>query len=524
MAAEHPNILLIIVDHVAFAGHYGNDRYPYTWPNLEGLARQGAWFERAYAVAPICTPARASIMTGQRPSRHGLRWNSEYNILQNLKDFRDGQKLYCHATATRGYRNAYVGKWHCGLSSLPIDYGIEGWALPEYGNVYGSKKYKDYLLEIGETQPRCRLEHNLSLPDQCGTTVIMDPPDPWIYMEGCGILEGPSKLHEQFFLAHIAEQSLRNLAQNDQPFCLVASFWGPHHPYYPSEEFAALVQPEDIPVYPSYHETLRNKPLRYSAHRDLKGDSRANVKWPDWATWQTVLARCYAQGLQTDAAIGQLLGAVDELGLADNTLIIVTADHGDTIASHGGVWDKHSTFTEEVAKVPLVIKWPGHVEPGKRIAELVTSMDVTGTMQSAAGAPIDDMDGRNLVDLCQADSEIIWADHLICEHYGHSGDILHQRIAYKNQWKYVAVYGGDDELYNLADDPYELTNLISDRSYRSICSELRTLIIEELRRERKIRAGEFPPSFLEYQLVDSTPLWPREEKMLLFKLEHMEAD
>lgn len=523
MATKKPNILLIIIDHVAFAGHYGSDRYPYTWPNLEAFAKQGAWFDRAYAVAPICTPARASIMTGQRPSRHGLRWNSEYNIIQNLKDFRSGQKLYSHATFARGYRNAYVGKWHCGLERLPVDYGIEGWGLPEYGNVYGSKKYKDYLVEIGGKQPRCRIEHNLSLPDRCGTTVTLDPPDPWEYMEGCGILEGSAQLHEQFFLAHIAEQSLRDLARNEQPFCLVASFWGPHHPYYPSEEFAELVRPEEIPEYPSYHETLADKPLRYRAHRDLKGDSRANVKWPDWATWQTVLARCYAQGLQTDAAVGKLVAAIDELGLADDTLVIVTADHGDTIASHGGVWDKHSTFPEEVARIPLVVRWPGRVEAGKRIDKLVTSMDVTGAMLTAAGAPINDIDGRDLISLCKSDPASHWSDHLICEHYGHSGDVLHQRIAYKDNWKYVAVYGGDDELYNLVDDPYELSNLVSDAEYADICRELRTLIIQELRREREARANDFPPSELERMLVNSTPAWPREEKMLLFKLEHQEA-
>jgi arylsulfatase A-like enzyme len=159
MTAKKPNILLIIIDHVAFAG-------------------EGAWFERAYAAAPICTPARASIMTGQRPSRHGLRWNSEYYIRQNLKDFRGGQRLYSHATAAQGYRNAFVGKWHCGRDRLPIDYGIEGWGLPEYGNVYGSEKYKAYLAEIGEAQPRCRIEHHLLSPELCGTTVLMDPPDP----------------------------------------------------------------------------------------------------------------------------------------------------------------------------------------------------------------------------------------------------------------------------------------------------------------------------------------------------------
>jgi arylsulfatase A-like enzyme len=101
MNAKRPNILLIIIDHVAIAGHYGNDRYPYTWPNLENFAGQGAWFERAYTVAPICTPARASIMTGQRPSRHGLRWNSEYSILQDLKDFRGGATTVqsCHVAS-----------------------------------------------------------------------------------------------------------------------------------------------------------------------------------------------------------------------------------------------------------------------------------------------------------------------------------------------------------------------------------------------------------------------------------------
>ena len=522
MPSKKPNILLIIVDHVAFAGHYGSDRYPYVWPNLEKMAKKGSWFERAYTVAPICTPARASIMTGQRPSRHGLRWNSEYPIRQNLKDFREGQKLYSHALDDQGYRNAYVGKWHCGLKKLPTDYGIDGWGLPEYGNLYGSEKYKSYLKEIGESQPSCRIEHNLSLPDECGTTVMMDPPDPWKYMEGCGVLEGSSALHEQFFLAHTAEQSLRELAQDEQPFCLVASFWGPHQPYYPSEEFAAKIRPEEIPRYPSFDETLWDKPLRYSAHRDLKGDSRAREKWPTWDIWQTVLARCYAQGLQTDAAIGQLLNVLDELGLTDDTLVIVTADHGDTIASHGGVWDKHSTYPEELASIPLVMQWPGQVEAGKLIDKLVSSMDVTGTMLSAAGASVEDIDGRDLVPLCTSEQAVDWPDHLICEHYGHSGDILHQRIIYKDDWKYVAVYGDMDELYNLSLDPHELDNLVDKPEYSDICSDLRKLIINELRMEREKRKEIFSQSELEFMLVNSTPEWPREEKMLLYKLEQKE--
>ncbi len=523
MATKKPNILLIIMDHVAFAGHYRSNRYPYCWPHLEALAEQGVWFERAYAAAPICTPARASIMTGQRPSRHGLRWNSEYPIRQNLKEFRRGQKLFSHATSAQGYRNAFVGKWHCGKDRLPEDYGIEGWSLPEYGNLYGSAAYKAYLSSIGEQQPRCRLEYNLTLPSECGSTVILDPPDAWRYMEGCGILEGPAALHEQFFLASLAKETLCELAKSSQPFCMTASFWGPHQPYFPSEDYAALVQPSDLPPYPSFHETLREKPLRYSAHRDLKGNNRANVKWPEWSDWQNVLARCYAQGLQTDAAIAQLLDTLNDLGLADDTLVIVTADHGDTVASHGGVWDKHSTFTEEVARIPLIMRWPGRLQAGKRARELVTSMDVTGTILAAAGASIDQIDGRDLTPLCQPGRAAKWSDHLFCEHYGHSGDVLHQRIVYKDRWKYVAVFGDDDELYDLADDPYELNSLVADRRHKETVRQLRGLIIDELKRERDARAKTDPPSDLEAQLVNSTPLWPREERMLLYKLEHLQG-
>ena len=139
--------------------------------------------------------------------------------------------------------------------------------------------------------------------------------------------------------------------------------------------------------------------------------------------------------------------------MADDTLVIITADHGDTIASHGGVWDKHSTFTEEVARIPLAVRWPGRIRGGQRIDKLVTSMDVTGTLLAAAGAPIAEIDGRDLIGLCRPDDIAEWPAHLICEHYGHSGDVLHQRIAYEDKWKYVAVYGGDDELYDLAEDP-----------------------------------------------------------------------
>ena len=130
-----PNIVVIVTDHQSYYGHYGTRDVPYEWPCFENFAHQGARFQRAYSVCPLCTPARASVWTGVRPSAHGLMWNTEARHSFNRIDFRPQQLLYSHHLSRAGYRNAYVGKWHCRHQRLPIDYGIEGWALPDYGRM-----------------------------------------------------------------------------------------------------------------------------------------------------------------------------------------------------------------------------------------------------------------------------------------------------------------------------------------------------------------------------------------------------
>ena len=513
---DPPNILWLIVDHMAFAGHYRQHLPNYHWPHLESLAEQGIWYERAYTTVPVCTPARASLMTGQRPGKHGLRWNPEYNILQNLQDFRQGQRLFNHRLAEQGYHTSFVGKWHCGREYLPADYGMSGWSMPDYGNVYGCDEYKRYLAELGLSQPTCQLDHQLFDPTMDGRTVLMDPPEPWTYMDGCGVLKGDERAQEQFFVAHRAEQELVSLQSKEEPWCMVASFWGPHHPYIPSESFAEKIDPSEIQPYPSFAEDMRNKPFRFGIHRDLRCDFRAHERWPDWSTWQTVMARCYAQGLQTDAAIGQLLAALDRTGGADNTLVIVTADHGDAIASHGAGWDKYSTYTEEVGRIPLVMRWPANIKAGQRSERLVSGLDVTASLVAAAKADLSDLDGRDLL----ADAPIETEDEvLVVEHYGHSGDVAFQRIVYHGDWKYVVAWGDDDEFYNLADDPYELSNRLQDDTVINTLRKLQQFALDDLRQERAAREIEFPQSEMEFKLVISNDHWPREERLLQYKLE-----
>ncbi|MGH2355594.1 MAG: sulfatase-like hydrolase/transferase, partial [Chloroflexota bacterium] len=152
MPGTRPNLLLIITDHHAYYDHdrrEGPAAFALRLPNFERLAAGGTRFDRAYSICPLCTPARASMMTGRYPSAHGLRWNTDGGNPARLVDFRPGERLYSEYLAEAGYRNAYVGKWHCGRQRLPVDYGIEGWSLPDYGKPYMSDAYQAYCAERG---------------------------------------------------------------------------------------------------------------------------------------------------------------------------------------------------------------------------------------------------------------------------------------------------------------------------------------------------------------------------------------
>jgi arylsulfatase A-like enzyme len=243
-----------------------------------------------------------------------------------------------------------------------------------------------------------------------------------------------------------------------------------------------MIDPASIPEYPTFRDDLAGRPLR---HYLAKYNHHVGaLELDDWSSWQTILARCYGQALQLDAAIGDLLAALDATGAGENTLVVWLADHGDAVASHGGIWDKDSTFIEEVARVPMAVRWPAALEGGGRSNALVSNMDATATILEAAGVPVpDDMDSRSVLPLCRGGAD--WPDHLICEHYGHGGGgrIL-QRIILQWPYKYVAALYDGDEMYDLEADPYEVNNLVNSAEHEAARQELRRRLLEHVRREK----------------------------------------
>ena len=470
--ADRPNILLIVNDHQAYYRHgWGGGVMPRR-PHFDGLAAGGANFGQAFTASALCVPARRTMATGLLPHNHGLVDNNEERP-ERSRDF------WWRRLAEIGYRNLYFGKWHQGLDTAQ-DNGCEGFSLPSYGNPYLSRAYHEYCRDQRLQDAWFDVEHSFWPPERLPTRGAYCMAGSWSTDHASGIMRTPTDTCESFFLAHQAVEALRELVGSRQPWALQVHFWGPHQPYFPSEEFAARYDPAQVLEYGSFHDDLSGKPEHYRRERNwpLQRDGRAIVPSPlPWEDWATVLARCYAQITMVDAAGGLVLDALDELGLAERTLVVWTTDHGDAVASHGGRFDKRSYMTEEMYRIPMAVRWPGVIEAGGNVDALVSNIDLGPTLLDAAGAaPYPRADGRSLLPLVRGETSD-WREDLMCESHGHGEPVI-SRLLVRGDYRYIATPDDTDELYDLRADPYQLRNLIGDAAHSGILADLR----ERLRR------------------------------------------
>ena len=249
---------------------------------------------------------------------------------------------------------------------------------------------------------------------------------------------------------------------------------------------------EQIQEYGSFRDDLANKPQSYrNISAGLKGknmsDGAGHLTVPSpigWNVWQEVLRACYASITMVDAAGGKILSKLAELGLAENTLVVWTTDHGDALASHGGHVDKESFMTEEVFRIPMAFRWPGHIQAGVKNASLVSNIDLGPTLLAAAGTAYrGKTDGQSLLPLLTGVQAKL-RDDLLCETHGHHQYNTIGRMLVTDRYKYIATQGDRHELYDLQTDPYELTNLIDDPVLESVRTDLRHRLMEWQRRTK----------------------------------------
>ena len=454
MSTARPNILYVMTDQQRFDSLSLYGRTQCQTPNLDRFAGSAMRFDRAYTVCALCSPARASMLTGLYPHRHRM-WNNNDMMQWAIRDLPDDVELISTPLGQAGYRCGYVGKWHCGRNKVPSTYGFEGMDVPNYGNPYKTQEYSDYLDRNG-----------LQAPEREAVVCDRTPDQSLI----AGELRGDIRAASTYFLTDYSldmmQRFQRDREANAAPWMMFVSLWLPHAPYMPPTEYARMYDPSRMELWPNFHDTLEGKP----PHQDRFRRSCWRGVDIDDDTWRMIIAHEFAQMTFLDSQLGRLFEGLEELGIVDDTVVLFGTDHGDMCGSHGKFFDKGSYMYEEIYHVPQMVRWPNVTEPGSVCNEFVTNMDLAPTALAAAGLPpADAHQARSLLPLLQGDASQ-WPDDVVCEYHGHRY-LFSQRMVRWGDYKYVFNAPSFDELYDLAADPHEMTNLIDDPAYRSVAKE-----------------------------------------------------
>ncbi|MFC5464582.1 sulfatase-like hydrolase/transferase [Lederbergia graminis] len=462
------NIVWFVQDHVMWKHFRDTDGPKPKLPTYERIAKTGIEFNRAYSIIPLCGPARGSLMTGVYPHKHGIINNGKKVDLNQLEI-----NVFNKYLIDEGYRTGYFGKWHAGVG-VAQDSGFEGYSVPGYGNPYGTDEYLEYLQKHNlptpfvdvEWRPTGEISKNVDLT----VKGISPHPKVGIGHPTTGIIKAPAETTESYFLSDMASEWLQQRVEDGDSFFLRVDTWGPHQPYLVSETFKDTMNPTEIPEYPNFSNDFGDRPAYHKRDRE---EWRAKTGFTTWEEWQPIVGRAYEHYEQTDTGLGKILDTLEHLGIAEETIVIYTADHGDILASNGGLFDKDSMLTEETMSIPMVIRWPGVTDGKYNRDELVSNMDLVPTILEMAGIQVPThMDGESIVPLLNQNPQE-WREELLTQHFGHINHYKIQRVLYWKNYKYVAHLDDTDELYNLEKDPFEWKNLVEDPALDSLLQDMK---------------------------------------------------
>jgi arylsulfatase A-like enzyme len=420
---SRPNILIITTDQQRFdsLGCCGSDFVD--TPNLDRLAREGALCSRAYCANPVCMPSRASIFTGRMVSNHGV-WNNGVNLP-------DDQVLISHRLAEMGYRTHYIGKTHFQVTGGTPEQSREakqGWErrFPAYrGPYYG---FQQVELSIGHTKGGIKGHYGAWVRQQ----VSEEEFDRYCHADmrgehffGCNAFDWdlPTRLHNSVW---IAERAINFIEQHDRssPFLLALGFQDPHHTHCVPRDLPDRVAPEAVPP-PDFTEgELDDKPPHFADTRNA-----VSTEYPFHlvSDREAREGRAYYYSLVQliDREAGRVLDALEKAGIADNTLVIFTSDHGELLGDHG-LWMKGPYHYESLINIPLLLRWPAGLPAGRRVPAVVSQLDLVPTILAAVGADrAQDLDGLNALPLLRGETDAL-RDAALVE-YTHVRGSLHLR-------------------------------------------------------------------------------------------------
>jgi len=479
---RRPNILLITSDqHHWHAMGYNNPEV--LTPNLDRLAAQGTIFDRAYCPNPTCTPTRASLITGTYPSQHGA-----YSLGTKLPE---SVHTVGEDFAGAGYRTALVGKAHFqqlrgtedypSLESYPIMQDLDFWR-GFHGPFYG---FEHVEVTRNHTDEAHVGQHYALWMEDKGLDNWRD-----YYRSPTGNNDGqirtwdiPEEYHYDAWIAERTNALMSECVESDEPFFLWASFFDPHPKYLVPRPWDTMYDPAQLTVPEITPEEHENNPphfrLTQEAHPDFspwrEPDGNAMHGFGSHLHDRDELAKdiaiYYAMISLMDRYIGEILDRLEELGVAEDTLVVFTTDHGHFYGQHGLI-AKGAFHYEDMVKIPMVARFPGRIPAGERSAALQTLVDYAPTFLTVAGIDVP----RSMTGLDQSQ---VWygeasaaRDHVIVENR-HQPTTLHVKTYVDERYKLTVYYGRDyGELFDLQEDPGEVRNLWDSEAHIELKASL----------------------------------------------------
>jgi len=455
MAAPRPNVLFLVSDDLnCFLGAYGDPRA--RTPNIDRLSARGVRFDRAYCTFPLCGPSRNSFLTGLYPNSSG--------ILRNEQIFRQTIPLH---------------------HSLPQAFRLEGYFAGRIGKLYHYNVPRSVGTNGHDDPGSWELELNPAGVDRLEEEPFIFTLTPGQFGGTLSWYASPrsDEHHTDGLLAADAEWVLERCArQRARPFFLAVGFYRPHTPYVaPKEPYFGWYDEDQMPLVTGIAEDQADLPAAA-----LGSYKKEQDKLTDGLRRQCVQAY-YASVSFMDAQVGRVVDALDRLGLADNTIIVFTSDHGYHMGEHG-LWQKMSLF-EESARVPLLIVAPGVTKPGTVARAPVSQVDLYPTLAELAGvkAPAA-LQGQSLVPMLR-DVGVTGRNWALTQVTRGNGPRRTFGYTLRTpRWRYTEWDGGEAgrELYDHDADPRELTNLAAEADRADVVAELAAQLAGAL-------PGTFPP-------------------------------
>jgi len=455
------NVLVFLCDQLRadLLGCYGGTIV--RTPNLDALAADSVVFEQAYTPTAICSPARASLMTGVYPHRHHMFNNSthRYSYCRHMRP--DITMLADWIAEETSYESAYFGKWHIGPVEDLFNSRFERVARPYPGGPEFMKK--------GHWHPTRR--YFSSCRDVAhGKAGTVDAP----------IRDFPDGVAARYTIEFLQKR------KGDRPFMLFCAFPGPHMPWRVPEEFGIRYDKDDIPLWPNRHDRFEGKPQSQRKLRLLENHP-SSLHYLDGGDdeLKELLACNFSYVELIDQLVGSVVNTLKDLGLYEDTAVFFTADHGDMAGAHGFL-TKGAYMYDEIYRIPLLFKPPGKTTH-RRVASPVHLMDVTATclhimsgeQQAAMGRQA--LDGHSLLPF--ADAEPVWPRSVhYAEYHGDWYGHYSARMVTDGRHKLVWNLSDLGEFYDLGSDPHELVNRFYDPDARPLRDEYFRVLIQESER------------------------------------------